>query len=63
MKRECDKCGMVSDDYWMKSYNHGTRTIWFCAECDRTAQREATMSDMFRQNRLQKIANSKKRKK
>lgn len=61
MIRECDVCGTESDDYWMKSFNIGRRTVWLCWECYKASQREATLSDLFRQRKLYKINESKKR--
>lgn len=60
MKRECDLCGLIQDDYWMRSYNIGSRTIWVCWDCFLNAEREATMSDMTRGRQLHKIFISKK---
>lgn len=59
MKRECSICGIIQDDYWMHSYNAGSKIMWLCWECHRTAQREANLSDNYRHNKLQKIAKSK----
>ena len=61
MKRECDVCGLVQDDYWMVSYNIGTKTKWFCWDCYQNADREATQSDLIRGYKLHKISESKKR--
>lgn len=61
MKRTCDVCGAESDEYWMKSFNIGRRTVWLCWECYKASQREATLSDLFRQRKLYKINESKKR--
>ena len=61
MKRKCDVCGIEADDYWMKSFNHGSRTLWLCWECYQAGEREATQSDMMRGYKLHKISESKKR--
>ena len=62
MKRHCEVCGIEADDYWMQSYNTGRRTVWLCWECYQTSQREATQSDLHRQQRLYRIHESNKRK-
>ena len=61
MIRECDICGTETEDYWMKPYNIGRRTVWLCWECYQSSQREAMLSDLFRQKKLYKISESKKR--
>lgn len=63
MIRECDICGMESDEYWMKPYHIGAKTIWLCWDCYRTSQREITLSEIHRQRRLHKLNESKKVKK
>ena len=63
MKRRCDICGCEADDHWMQSFNTGRRTLWLCWECYQQSQREATQSDKFRQRKLYKISDSKKRSK
>lgn len=63
MKRECEECGSIHDDYWMKSYDIGARTIWVCWNCWKNGQREATLSDIARKAKLKKIHNSNKRNK
>lgn len=60
MERECELCGKIQRDYWMQSYNIGTRTIWVCWDCFQNAEREATLSDMTRGSQLHKIFVSKK---
>ncbi len=63
MKRICDICGCESDEYWMKPFNYGRKTVWLCWDCFKNSQREATQSDKFRQRKLYKISESKKRNK
>lgn len=63
MKRKCDVCGCEADEHWMESYNTGRRTVWLCWECYQSSQREAMLSDLFRQKKLYKINESKKRSK
>lgn len=62
VKRYCDVCGCESDEYWMKSFNIGAKTLWLCWGCFQNAEREADESDMTRDYRLHKISESKKRK-
>lgn len=61
MKRVCDICGCEADEYWMQTYNSGRRTFWLCWDCWKNSQYEANKSDLTRQKKLYKIANSKKR--
>ena len=61
MKRQCDICGCEADEYRMKSYNTGSKTIWLCWACYKNSQREATLSDLYRQKQLYKIHKSKRR--
>ena len=63
MKRVCDICGCESDEYWMHSYYTGRKMMWLCWDCFKNSQREATKSDVFRQKKLYKINNSRKRNK
>ena len=63
MKRTCDICGIEADEYWMQPFNTGKRTVWLCWGCFKASQREANLSDAFRQKKLHKIHNSKKREK
>ena len=63
MIRECDICKKEQEEKWMQSFNTGRRTIWLCWECYQQSQREATQSDKFRQRKLYKISESKKRNK
>lgn len=63
MKRKCELCGGLFNEFDMMSYNTGRRTVWLCWECYQQSQREATQSDKFRQRRLYKISDSKKRNK
>lgn len=61
MKRECEICGIVSDEYWMKSFNFGRKTVWLCWDCFKNGQREATLSDIYRQKKLYKMHEGHKR--
>lgn len=63
MKRNCDICGIEADEYWMHPYNTGRKTIWLCWSCFKNSQREATKSDVFRQKKLYKMHEGKKRNK
>lgn len=63
MLRQCDICGEEYEDRWMQSMFTGTKTMWLCWGCYKKSQREATLSDLYRQKRLYKLAESKKRKK
>lgn len=63
MKQKCYICGCESDEYWMKSFNYGRKTAWLCWDCFKNSQREATLSDIYRQKKLYKINNSRKRNK
>lgn len=61
MKRICDICGCEADEYWMKPYYTGRGVKWFCWDCYKNSQREATLSDLARQKKLYMIHESKKR--
>ena len=61
MKRKCDNCGMIQDEYWMHHYDIGKKSIWLCWKCYQSGEREATLSDMARGYRLHRISESKKR--
>lgn len=61
MKRKCDICGCTADEHWMHSYNPGSRLMWLCWDCFKQSQYEANKSDKFRQKKLYKIHDSKKR--
>lgn len=63
MKQKCYICGCESDEYWMQSYNTGRKVVWLCWDCYKNSQREATLSDIYRQKKLYKINNSRKRNK
>lgn len=63
MKRECEICGIVSDEYWMQPFNFGRKTVWLCWDCFKNSQREAMLSDIYRQKRLYRLHESNKRKK
>ena len=61
MRRTCDFCGDLFNEFDMMSYNTGRRTVWLCWDCYKNSQREANLSDRHRQHRLYKINQSKKR--
>lgn len=61
MKRACDICGLVNDDYWMHAYVAGAKTMWLCNECHRVAQREANLSDDYRRRKLKKMSKERDR--
>ena len=61
MKRICDNCGLEAEEYWMFPFNTGRSAKWFCWDCYKNAQREATKSDLARQKKLYQIHNGKKR--
>lgn len=61
MKRRCDICGKEVNEKLMESIGYGRRTEYWCWECYLNSQREASASDMYRQKRLHKMHNSKKR--
>lgn len=63
MKRACDICGCEFDEYWMESYNIGTKTLWCCWDCYKNSQREVLLSEIYRQKKLYKIHESNKRNK
>ena len=63
MKRKCDSCGRECNEKLMEHYFTGIKTEWLCWECYQQSQREATQSDKFRQRKLYKISESKKRSK
>ena len=47
----------------MFPYNTGRGIKWFCWDCYKNSRREAMLSDVYRQKRLHKMANAKKRNK
>ena len=61
MQRRCEICGILEDEYWMKSFGTGTKTVWLCWKCYQNADKEAASSDMIRGFKLHKISESKKR--
>lgn len=61
MKRKCELCGGLFNEFDMMSYNTGRRTAWVCWDCYKNSQREANLSDRHRQHKLYKINQSKKR--
>lgn len=63
MKRACEICGNEADDYWMESFNYGRKTVWLCWSCFQNSQREAMLSDIYRQKKLYKMHESSKRNK
>ncbi len=63
MIRTCDICGKEENEKLMEPINTGRRTEWWCWECYLNSQREATASEMARQQRLHRISESKDRNK
>lgn len=63
MKKQCNICGCIHDEYWMMPFTSGRSTQWLCWSCYKNAQREAALSDKSRQRQLYKISISKKRNK
>lgn len=61
MKRECDICGCVQDDYWMMNFNPGTGLKWLCWDCYKQSQYEVIKSEVLRQKRFAKQNVTKKR--
>ena len=61
MKRKCELCGGLFNEFDMMSYNTGRRTAWLCWDCYKQSQYEATKSDMVRQKKLYQIHNARKR--
>ena len=61
MKRRCDICGLEAEEHWMFPFNTGIGTQWLCWDCYKNSQREATKSDVYRQKKLHKLAEGKKR--
>lgn len=61
MQRQCDLCGKEDNERLMKQISFGRKTEWWCWECYKNSQREANASDRFRQKKLNKIKQSKKR--
>ena len=61
MKRKCDICGKEENKCLMQPINFGRKTEWWCWDCYLMSQREATVSDMYRQKRLNKLKQYKKR--
>lgn len=63
MIRKCDICGREDNERLMHQVFTGSKTEWWCWECYKVAQGEANASDRYRQKKLYKIQQSKKRKK
>ena len=61
MKRKCDICGLEADEHWMHSFYTGSKRTWLCWDCYKASQREANLSDRFRQKQLYRIHESKKK--
>ena len=61
MRRTCDFCGDLFNEFDMMSYNTGRRMVWLCWECYKNSQYEANKSDLTRQKKLYQIRESKKR--
>lgn len=63
MQRQCDICGKECNEKLMEHYFTGRKTEWWCWDCWKKAQYQATKSDMHRHQILYKIDQSKKRNK
>lgn len=63
MKRICDICGCEADEHWMMTYNIGRRTMWLCWDCFKKSQYEVIKSGHYRQQKLMKLHNNRKRNK
>lgn len=59
-KVECSNCGTKYDEYWMVKLNPGTGVQYLCWDCYKQGQREASLSDIQRQRKLYRLAESKK---
>ena len=62
MKRKCELCGGLFNEFDMMTFNMG-RVKYVCWDCYKNSQREANLSDRHRQHKLYKINQSKKRNK
>ena len=63
MKRTCDICGLEADEHWMQSYNTGRKVVWLCWDCFKKSQYEVIKSGHYRQQKLMKLHNNRKRNK
>lgn len=54
MTQRCERCGEISDELWMMSYNTGRRTHWFCWECWKAGQGEAAVIEIKRKRNIRK---------
>lgn len=61
MKRKCDICGAEANEFDMRSMFTGRKKEWWCWDCWKNAQYEATKSEMQRQKKLHQLHNSKQR--
>lgn len=61
MMRKCNVCGKEVNENLMEQIGYGRNKEYWCWECYLNSQREAAASDMYRQKRLHKMRNSKKR--
>ena len=61
MKRKCELCGGLFNEFDMMSYNTGRKVVWLCWECHKNSQYEANKSDLVRQKKLYQIHKFKKR--
>lgn len=61
MKRKCELCGGLFNEFDMMSYNTGRRTAWVCWDCWKKSQYEAAKSEIHRSKRLGKINEERKR--
>ena len=61
MKQICECCKQEFEDWQMKYYSPiPGRPKWYCWDCYKNSQREATKSDVFRQKKLYKMHEGKK---
>ena len=58
MKRPCDICGRLEDEYWMEKIPTGKRTQYVCSECMKLGGRQAD----YVTKRIVKLTNSKRNK-
>ena len=61
MRRTCDFCGELFNEFDMMSYNTGRKTAWVCWDCYKKSQHEAAKSEIHRSKRLGKINEERKR--
>ncbi len=61
MKRKCELCGGLFNEFDMMSYNTGRRTAWVCWDCYKKSQYEVTKSEIHRRTKLARINEERKR--